>query len=171
MSSVFYFSILRKNKIKSKFYSQKKKMSANDFLSKTTPAPPPPAPVETPSAVDAWIGVIIFALIFAAALVAAGYFYKHRSEQNEKFVQELRNTLKENLEREVIPRYPDPPYTLKIDPSRMPMTKLPEGAMTNAMLQQKGGKKNLSEARKRGGVMGGGVGVGGGRSKSGSKYR
>ena len=101
-------------------------MSANDFLSKTTPAPPPPPPVKPPSEVDAWIGVIIFALVVVGLLAAAGYFYKYKSEKNEKFVQELRKNLQENLEREPIQPYPDPPYTLRIDPSRMPVTKLPD---------------------------------------------
>lgn len=101
--------------------------SINDWLSKTTPAPPPLAPPKPPSAVDPWIGVIIFALFFGLSLVAAGYFYKYRTGQNEKTTQELRNQLRETLEREDKPVYPDPPYTLKIDASKMPPTKLPEG--------------------------------------------
>lgn len=126
-------------------------MSSNDFLSKTTLAPPAPPPVTPPSSVEPWIGVIIFALVFGLSLVAAGFFYRHRTRQNEKFVQGLRNQLRETMEREDKPYYPDPPYTLRIDESRMPPTKLPEGSGFGGRHSSPGklGSKNVSESRKR----------------------
>jgi hypothetical protein len=125
--------------------------SINDWLKRTTVAPPPPSPPKPPSDVDPWIGVIIFALFIGLAFVAAGYFYKYRSSQNEKKTQELRNQLREILEREDKPVYNDPPYTLRIDVSKMPPTRLPDGGDARHQQHEKNLAKKAAEnnARKR----------------------
>lgn len=122
----------------------------NEWLARTTLAPPPPPAPTPPSAIDPWIGVIIFALFFGLSFVAAGYFYKYRSGQNEKKTQELRNLLRETLEREDKPVYNDPPYTLRIDVSKMPPTRLPEGDGKHSHKEAIAAKKAAeSNARKR----------------------
>jgi hypothetical protein len=128
-------------------------MSSSDFIRDTTPAPPPPVVPPPPSSVDPWIGVIIFALVFGLSIAAATYAYKFISEKNEKHVQELRNQLREVLERDGMPEYPDPPYTLRVDADRMPRTKLPEMAAGGNPFgfgaAGVGGKDAASAARKR----------------------
>ncbi len=76
-------------------------------------------------ALSPWIAVIVLALVIVVFLTAAALYGRYRTKQNVKHVDELRRQLFESLEKHGMPTIPDPPNTLRIDPSAMPPTIVP----------------------------------------------
>jgi hypothetical protein len=120
------------------------------FTYPTRPATPAPGAevVERPHPVTPWLGVIIFSLLFAAAVAAAGWYYKYRTEKNEKFVEELRANLLATMSAEDTPMVRRSPYQLRVDAARMPPPVIPDDGKSHLPGEKKKKKSKSKEKEK-----------------------
>ena len=89
-----------------------------------TAAPPgPPAP--TPPVIP-WIGEIIFVIVICIVIGVAIWYNKYRTEENEKWANEVRLAYAEQVKKMEKPFIPDAPYTLRVDVNATPLPALIE---------------------------------------------